>query len=363
MKRMLHTDINRLRKVIASDTPMCLGAAFTFVFGVRGEVSVGVAPPPSPPAGIHEWETQETHTFVWDGNNIVLEKATFADDASRTFEYFWGNDLSGTEEGAGGVGGLLAVSVDGAFHVPCYDHNENIVRYVSETGTVAAQYIYDPYGNVVESSGPLADTFAFGFSTKCRDRETGLVAYQRRFYSPGLGRWLTRDPIEEVGGENLYAFCQNNPISYYDINGFSTCCRNGKKMSCDSSYSWNGFVTTASVTLIMGATFVMIDLTSNYVCSSCTRYRLHAKAVLPTISYGAPISMTGSNVKFNNVPPESFVGTVTLGAGGIGAMGVAEVSYLRIGQATSFSAGVVGGAELGIGVGYGWIVDFEMVEE
>ena len=104
------------------------------------------------------------------------------------------------------MGELLAVSVDGAFHVPCYDHNGNVVRYVSETGTASAQYVYDPYGNVVESSGPLADTFAFGSSTKWRDRETGLVAYQRRFYSPGLGRWLSRDPIEERGGENLYAF-------------------------------------------------------------------------------------------------------------------------------------------------------------
>ena len=41
MKQMLHTDIDRLRKVIASDTPMCLGVAFTFVCGVRDEVTVG----------------------------------------------------------------------------------------------------------------------------------------------------------------------------------------------------------------------------------------------------------------------------------------------------------------------------------
>ena len=117
---------------------------------------------------------------------------------------------------------MLAVSVDGAFHVPCYDHNGNVVRYVSETGTASAQYVYDPYGNVVESSGPLADTFDFGFSTKCRDRETGLVAYQRRFYSPDLGRWLNRDPIEERGGENLYAFCGNAPSQNFDLQGYSS---------------------------------------------------------------------------------------------------------------------------------------------
>ena len=84
---------------------------------------------------------------------------------------------------------------------------------------------------------------------------------------------------------------------------------------------------------------------------------------MPTISYGAPISITGSDVKFENYPPESFVGTLTLGSGGVGAMGVAEISYLRIGQASLLSAGVVGGAEFGISVGYGWFVDFNLTEE
>ena len=173
----------------------------------------------SPPVGIHEWETQETHTFVWDGNNIVLERVEFADGTTRTFEYFWGADKSGSEQGAGGVEGLLAVSMDGVFYIPCYDHNGNIVLYVSETGSIAAQYTYDPYGNIIDSSGSLANVFSFGFSTKYHDRETGMVGYQRRFYRPDLGRWLNRDPIEEKGGENLYAFCGNNSIHNYDKEG------------------------------------------------------------------------------------------------------------------------------------------------
>lgn len=180
-----------------------------------------IAPPPSPPVGIHEWETQETHTFVWDGNNIVLEKVEFANGTTRTFEYFWGADKSGSEQGAGGVEGLLAVSMDGVFYIPCYDHNGNIIVYVSETGSIAAQHTYDPYGNVIDTYGSLADVFYFGFSTQYHDRETGMVGYKRRFYRPDLGRWLNRDPIEEEGGENLYAFCANNPILYYDIIGMS----------------------------------------------------------------------------------------------------------------------------------------------
>ena len=183
---------------------------------------VSVAEPPALPVEIREWQTLETRTFVWDGNNIVLEKVDFANGTSRTFEYFWGVDKSGSEQGAGGVGGLLAVSMDGVFYIPCYDHNGNIILYVSETGSIAAQYTYDPYGNIIESSGPLADVFSFGFSTQYHDRETGMVGYKRRFYRPDLGRWLNRDPIEENGGENLYCWCKNSPPYRFDRIGLIT---------------------------------------------------------------------------------------------------------------------------------------------
>ena len=199
------------------------------------------------------WETVETHTFVWDGNNIVLERIVYADGTIRTCEYFWGLDKSGTEQGAGGVGGLLVMSMDGVFYIPCYDHNGNIVRYVSETGVLAAQYVYDPYGNVIESSGPLADVFSFGFSTKYHDRETGMIGYQQRYCLPILGRWFNRDPIEEEGGENLYTFCENDAISKYDALGRNVTLTTGNRNAswwqvgnrfyhqeiCVDTWSWN----------------------------------------------------------------------------------------------------------------------------
>ena len=107
----------------------------------------------------------------------------------------------------------------------------------------------------------------------------------------------------------------------------------------------------------------MIDITSNYICSFCSRYRLHAKAVLLTAAAGAPISLTGSQVEFGNVSPDAFVGSVEYWAAGIGAMGVMEASHLRLGTAIADSFGLVGGGELGAGVAYGWYVDFELIEE
>jgi RHS repeat-associated protein len=62
----------------------------------------------------------------------------------------------------------------------------------------------------------------FQFSTKKYDADTGLYYYGYRFYSPVIGKWLTRDPIGEDGGINLYRFVLNNPINRIDPKGLDT---------------------------------------------------------------------------------------------------------------------------------------------
>ena len=128
-------------------------------------------------------------------------------------------DLSGTLDGAGGVGGLLATEVGGVWYFPLYDNNGNVTDYVSETGEVVASYEYDAFGRTLSATGSMSSVFPFRFSTKYYDAETGLYYYGYRYYSPELGRWLTRDPIEEDGGDNLYAFCGNNGVSRIDARG------------------------------------------------------------------------------------------------------------------------------------------------
>ena len=95
----------------------------------------------------------------------------------------------------------------------------NVLGYADETGAVAAAYDYDAYGNLLDSTGPLAAFFRHRFSTKLFDPDTGLCYYGYRWYSPALGRWLSRDPIEEDGGENIIAFCKNNPTVQMDPDG------------------------------------------------------------------------------------------------------------------------------------------------
>lgn len=104
-------------------------------------------------------------------------------------------------------------------YTPTYDANGNITSYVDVNGNVAAQYKYSAFGEIISQSG---ESFTHLFSTKPYCPTTGLIEYQFRKYDPVLGRWLSRDPIEEAGGLNLYAFCENNLCNNYDFNGFET---------------------------------------------------------------------------------------------------------------------------------------------
>ena len=46
-----------------------------------------------------------------------------------------------------------------------------------------------------------------------------MYIYGYRYFDPNTGRWPSRDPIEEQGGVNLYAFVGNRSLTAYDILG------------------------------------------------------------------------------------------------------------------------------------------------
>jgi RHS repeat-associated protein len=159
--------------------------------------------------------------YVYNGWTLIGElNATL--NPQRVYE--WGLDLSRTEQGAGGVGGLLAMKdiVAGKTYYYTYDGNGNVQQVVdSSTGNIVADYVYGPFGEIVRASGPLAKLNRFRFSTKYTDDESGLVYYGYRYYAPSLGRWINRDPIEEKGGVNLYGMAGNQIISAIDAFGMA----------------------------------------------------------------------------------------------------------------------------------------------
>ena len=133
------------------------------------------------------------------GWNLIEERIAYTNGNNSTIRYYWGRDLSGTLHGAGGVGGLLFLTVSTSniepqtpnsstpnlqLFIPCYDNNGNVTRYLDSSGNTVAQYTYDAFGNTIGKSGLMCDFFRHRFSTKYLDIETGLYYYGYRFYCP-----------------------------------------------------------------------------------------------------------------------------------------------------------------------------------
>ncbi|HXR05420.1 MAG TPA: RHS repeat-associated core domain-containing protein [Verrucomicrobiae bacterium] len=174
--------------------------------------------------------------------------------------YTRGNDLSGDLQDAGGIGGLLARTDMGLWTVGSgqatafyqSDGNGNITCMVNTNGMIVAHYEYDPFGNTLSMSGPLAAANRYRFSSKEWNDNAGIYYYGFRFYDPNLQRWPNRDPLGDLGGLvyrsspfdpqadsdeasgmsgdeilmalsqinlNLYGSLANNPLSFADLFG------------------------------------------------------------------------------------------------------------------------------------------------
>lgn len=162
-----------------------------------------------------------TNRYIYDGWNLV--SVLDSQNAPQT-SFAWGTDASGSLQGAGGVGGLIAMTVNsgsssGSYFF-CYDANWNVLALANASnGSFAGQYEYGPFGELIRANGSGVKANPFRFSTKFMDEESDLVYYGLRYYSPSLGKWLSRDPIEEMGGLNLYACVQNDPANEVDPYG------------------------------------------------------------------------------------------------------------------------------------------------
>jgi len=161
------------------------------------------------------YSTTNTTIFLWTGWSMLGEIR----NNQTTNLYVWGLDLSGTLGGAGDVGGLLFTALGTNAYCVAFDGNGNVMGLVDAAGNIAAKYQYGAFGECLEATGPAASANAVRFSTKYWDTETGLGYWGYRYYSPAIGRWLSRDPIGEWGGIGLYVFVSNDPTDKRDSLG------------------------------------------------------------------------------------------------------------------------------------------------
>jgi RHS repeat-associated protein len=98
-----------------------------------------------------------------------------------------------------------------------YDQLGSVIGLTNGAGTVVATYRYDPWGNLMSSTGSIENPFRF--TGREWDAETGLYFYRTRYYDPEVGRFIQRDKIGLAGGWNFYTYAADNPLRWIDPDG------------------------------------------------------------------------------------------------------------------------------------------------
>ncbi|MFO1499196.1 MAG: RHS repeat-associated core domain-containing protein [Verrucomicrobiota bacterium] len=100
------------------------------------------------------------------------------------------------------------------------DHLGSASVITDSDGALVQESTYYPFGATRHEEKWQDLETHYGFTQKELDEESGLQDFGNRFYHPGLGRWLSPDPLGELGGgSNPYSYVNQNPIKHYDPDG------------------------------------------------------------------------------------------------------------------------------------------------
>ena len=152
-----------------------------------------------------------TKQWVWDGTELREERTA---DNSVTKRFYSGGVVLGPEAASPAAENRL-----------CYtrDHLGSIREVVDGTGALRARYDFDAWGRRSTNQVPGASAVEtdFAYTGHYWDDFAGVYLAYFRVYDPDLGRWLSRDPISEEGGINLYGYVGNGPLGAIDPFGLS----------------------------------------------------------------------------------------------------------------------------------------------
>lgn len=151
-----------------------------------------------------------TQQFLWTGIQRIEVRNAAGDVTSRFYR--------------------CGESINGSSYFYTRDHIHSVREMTSSNGSIQAQYDFEPFGTAAKIQESTAADFQYASYFQHARTSNSLPVY--RTYSPSLGRWLSRDPLMESGGINLYAYVDNNPVSVRDPLGLVGSPRRPSKKPC-----------------------------------------------------------------------------------------------------------------------------------
>lgn len=184
-----------------------------------------------------------THQYAWDAAGRLISRTDIATGQVTAYRYDGlGRRLEITRQGTSGAsmdtrylwcGSTVCQAHDGSDTVTVDYFNQGEMR-----GTTALYYVRDQLGSVIgvtDAAGKVLGAIrygaygaveasrglqpAFGYAGMLQDPGSPLSLTLFRAYDPMVGRWLSRDPLGELGVENLYGYGGNDPVDNIDLDG------------------------------------------------------------------------------------------------------------------------------------------------
>jgi RHS repeat-associated protein len=155
--------------------------------------------------------------FYWDSQWRCVESMNRATSGVRNFSVF----------GVQSRNELVMREVDAVRKYPLYDAMFDTTSLTDDAGNVEERFRYSGFGEVTSLDPSFnvtnASDWSWLFHGEEADQESGWYNYGYRYYLPKLGRWPSRDPIEEIDFCNLYLFIYNIPTTVWDYFGLASC--------------------------------------------------------------------------------------------------------------------------------------------
>lgn len=181
-------------------------------------------------------DEQGSYTYTYDADGYRATKVTA--NGKTTFDTIGGQLLAQ----AGPEGNLyfqysggtpFGFVLDDIQYYYLTNLNGDVVGIIDAQGNLLAQYVYDPWGKLLQintTEPDNADQLAVATANPLRyrgyyyDSETGMYYLQSRYYDPDLGRFISADDFDCLTTSNFfsvnaYAYCWNSPIAFKDSEG------------------------------------------------------------------------------------------------------------------------------------------------